>query len=246
MSRNSLLLNTLVFEFVSSLIAAPVLPATILLAVLVVWSLMTIVIGGLDSHLAASWHLHSPFSGGHGDGDGLSHTISHTLGDAMGTVVLAPVKWLNLKQLPIVLWAGIFTLTWWSVSILIWVCIDSTFFERPGLLTVNLMIIRNFILGLLGTKLITQPMRGWFDTNELTSISLVGHEAEISSFDATPENGQVKYKTEGAPLLLNVRTDGPHLPKGTRVWLTHYDEKKRIYIVSATTTISKTNSIGHQ
>ena len=205
---------------------------------------MTIVIGGLDSHAAAAWHLHNPFSGGHGDGDGLSHTISHALGDAMGTVVLAPAKWLNLKQLPIVLWAGIFTLTWWSVSILIWVSIDSPFFETPSFLVVNLMILRNLVLGLLGTKMITQPMRGWFDTNELTSVSLVGQEAEISSFDATPENGQVKFKTSSAPLLLNVRTDGPHLPKGTRVWLTHYDAKKRIYIVSATTTTSKPTSTG--
>ena len=207
---------------------------------------MTIVMGGLDSHLAASWHFHNPFSGGHGDGDGLSHTISHALGDAMGSVVLTPAKWLNLKRLPIVLWAGIFTLTWWSVSILFWVCIDTTFFEVPGFLAVNIMIARNLFLGLLVTKLITQPMRGWFDSNELTSISLVGEEAEISSFDATPENGQVKYKTPGAPLLFNVRTDGPHLPKGTRVWLTHYDEKKRIYIVSATTTTSKPASIGSQ
>ncbi len=233
------------FEFLYSLVAAPVLPATILLVVLVAWSLTTIVIGGLDSHLAASWHLHNPFSGGgHTDADGLSHTITHALGDAMGSVVLAPAKWLNLKQLPIVLWAGIFTLCWWSVSVLIWVAVDTSLFKEPGTPVILLMIARNLVLSLLATKVITQPMRGWFDTNELTSVSLVGQEAEISSFDATPENGQVKFKTDGAPLLLNVRTDGPHLPKGTRVWLTHYDQQKHIYIVSATTTTSKTTSVG--
>lgn len=233
------------FEFLYSLVAAPVLPATILLVVLVAWSLTTIVIGGLDSHLAASWHLHNPFSGGgHTDADGLSHTITHALGDAMGSVVLAPAKWLNLKQLPIVLWAGIFTLCWWSVSVLIWVTVDTSLFKELGTPVILLMIARNLVLSLLATKVITQPMRGWFDTNELTSVSLVGHEAEISSFDATPENGQVKFKTDGAPLLLNVRTDGPHLPKGTRVWLTHYDKQKHIYIVSATTTTSKTTSVG--
>ena len=232
-------------EFLLSLVAAPVLPATILLVVLVVWSLATIAIGGLDSHLAASWHLHNPFAGGgHADADGLSHSITHALGDAMGSVVLAPVKWLNLKQLPIVLWAGIFTINWWSLSILIWVVVDTALIKEPGVLATTLMIMRNVVLGLLATKAITQPMRGWFDSKELTSISLVGQEAEISSYDATPENGQVKFKTEGAPLLLNVRTDGPHLPKGTRVWLTHYDQKRHIYIVSATTTTSNTTSIG--
>ena len=238
-------------EFFYSLVAAPVLPATILLGVLVAWSLMTIVIGGLDSHLAASWHFHNPFSdvgplsgGAHVDADGIGHSVAHTLGDAMGSIVMVPMKWLNLKQLPLVLWAGIFTISWWSVSILIWVAIDTALVKEPGTLVISLMILRNLFLGLLATKSITQPMRGWFDTQELTSVSLVGQEAEISSFDATPENGQAKFKTDGAPLLLNVRTDGPHVPKGTRVWLTHYDPKKRIYIVSATTTTSNTTSTG--
>jgi len=217
---------------------------------------MTIVIGGLDSHFAASWHFHNPFSdagplsggghvgGGHMDADGFGHTITHTLGDAIGSIILIPMKWLNLKQLPLVMWAGIFTISWWSVSILIWVIIDTALVKEPGFLAVSMMITRNVVLGLLATKAITQPMRGWFDTKELTSVSLVGQEAEISSFDATPENGQAKFKTDGAPLLLNVRTDGPHVPKGTRVWLTHYDSKKRVYIVSATTTTSNSTSPG--
>jgi hypothetical protein len=232
------------FEFLSSLFAAPVFPSTILLGLLVIWSLVTIVIGGLDSHLAASLHLHFPFSGGHAAGDGLSHSIAHALEDAMGTMVLAPAKWLNLQQLPIVFWAGIFTLNWWAASILLWTTFDAAFFKESGSVVVFLLIARNIALGLLLTKLITQPMRGMFDTYELSSISLVGHEAEICSLDATPESGQVKYKTDGAPLLLNVRTDGPHLPKGTRVWLTHYDKQKRIYIVSATTTTSNSTSTG--
>ncbi len=232
------------FEFLSSLFAAPVFPATIMMGFLVVWSLFTIVVGGLDSHLAASWHLHNPFSGehpfpgGHTDGEGLTHSITHALGDAMGSVILAPAKWLNLQQLPIVLWAGIFTLDWWAASILLWNTLDVAYFKEPGSFIISMLIVRNLILGLLATKLITQPMRGLFDTTELSSVSLVGEEAEISSLDATPESGQVKFKTGSAPLLLNVRTDGPHLPKGTRVWLTHYDKQKRIYIVSATTTTS--------
>jgi hypothetical protein len=240
-----------VFEFFASLIAAPVLPATILLGVLVAWSLLTIVIGGLDSHLAASWHLHNPFSdagafpgGSHADTDGIGHTLTHALGDAVGSVILVPMKWLNLNHLPLVLWAGIFTISWWSASILFWVVIDTALVNDPNFFAVSMMITRNLVLGLLTTKAITQPMRGWFETKELTSVSLVGQEAVISSFDATPENGQAKFKTDGAPLLLNVRTDGPHVPKGTRVWLTHYDDKKRIYIVSATTTTSNSTSSG--
>jgi hypothetical protein len=78
-------------------------------------------------------------------------------------------------------------------------------------------------------------MRGWFTSEKLTSKSLIGQECEISSHEASPEFGQVKFKTDGSPLLLNVRTDGPHLAKGERVWITHYDPARRVYIVSPTT-----------
>jgi hypothetical protein len=85
-------------------------------------------------------------------------------------------------------------------------------------------------------------MRGWFQSTTFESKSIIGKEAEISSYDASPDNGQVKFKTDGAPLLLNVRTDGPHLAKGTRVWITHYDSVKRLYIVSPTTSASSFSS----
>jgi hypothetical protein len=65
---------------------------------------------------------------------------------------------------------------------------------------------------------------------------LIGEEAEIWSYDATVSHGQARFKTDGAPLLLNVKTDGPTLVKGTKVWIAHYDETTRVYIVSATTT----------
>jgi hypothetical protein len=80
-------------------------------------------------------------------------------------------------------------------------------------------------------------MIGWFaDSGSVDSKSLIGQEAEICSYDATPENGQAKFKTGASPLLLNVRTDVPRLEKGTRVWITHYDSVKRVYHVSPTTT----------
>jgi len=117
--------------------------------------------------------------------------------------------------------------------------IDDRFLSEPNAtphwLVTLLLIVRNLVIALPLTKFVTQPMRGWFQTGSFESKSLIGQEAEISSYDASPDNGQVKFKTEGAPLLLNVRTDGPHLAKGTRVWITHYDSVKRLYIVSPTT-----------
>ena len=48
--------------------------------------------------------------------------------------------------------------------------------------------------------------------------------------------GQAKYRTEAAPLLLNVRTDGSIIRKGERARLIDFDSKKRIYTVTRIST----------
>jgi len=222
-----------VFELIQPLLASPVLPATILLLLVVSWSLFTIAIGfGIDLQGHFPFRVHNPF-----------HGLFHGLDDAVGAVVLAPTKWLNLRSVPFMLWLGVFAIAWWSVSLIWWLSLDDWFTPNPGSIVTLGLIGRNIVCTLPLVKLATQPMQGWFSTtNQLQSKSLIGQEAEISSYDATPDNGQAKYRTGAAPLLLNVRTDGPHLPKGTRVWITHYDAKKHLYLVSPTTTDSHSTS----
>jgi Protein of unknown function (DUF1449) len=239
-------MHEIVIELIQPLIAAPVLPASVLLLALVGWSLFMVFIGaGLGSDGNWSFHFHNPITSVlNGEPHaGLGHSVSHFLGETLGSFVLAPTKWLNLRSVPFLVWMGIFTLGWWAVSVVCWMALDEWLIGNPGPTLTALLIARNLAFALPLTKAITQPMVGWFaDTGTLDSKSLIGAEAEISSMDATPESGQAKYKTGAAPLLLNVRTDGPHLIKGTRVWITHYDSNKRIYIVSPTTTDSKISS----
>jgi hypothetical protein len=214
------------FELLQPLMAGPVLPATILLGILMTWSVLTITVGvGLDLQTPLHGHFES---------------VSHAFWDAIGSVAMVPLKWLNLRNIPFMLWIGIFAIVWWFISIGLWMTIDDRFLSEPTAtphwIVTLVLILRNLAIALPLTKFATQPLRGWFQTSSFESKSLIGKEAEISSYDATPDNGQVKFKTDGAPLLLNVRTDGPHLAKGTRVWITHYDSVKRRYIVSPTTT----------
>lgn len=206
---------------------------------------MVLVGTGLGTEGNWSFHFHNPVSSilGGDPNVGIGHSVSHFLGETLGSFVLAPTKWLNLRSVPFLVWIGVFTLTWWAVSVVCWMALDDWLIVNPGRTMTALLIIRNLAFTLPITKAITQPMIGWFtDTGTLDSKSLVGAEAEISSYDATPESGQAKFKTGAAPLLLNVRTDGPHLIKGTRVWITHYDPVKRVYMVSPTTTDSKSSS----
>ncbi|MFN7733080.1 MAG: hypothetical protein ACK5OB_14370 [Pirellula sp.] len=218
-------------ELFQPLISGPVLPATILLGLVLVWSLFTIVVGyGLEMHGHLPFHLDVSLA---------HHPVFHALGDALGSVVLTPTKWLNLRSVPLILWLSVFALTWWATSVTWWFTVDPWIVAKLGPFANIVLIARNIAFGLLLTKILTAPMQGLFrNTPQLNAKSLVGEEAEICSYDATPQHGQAKFKTDGAPLLLNVRTDGPHLPKGTRVWITYYDSEHRVYLVSPTTTDS--------
>ena len=206
----------MMMNILQPLLELPVLPASLLLAMLVGWSLVAILGGvSVDGH-------HLDFDA---DGD---------VTDAFSSLGVVTLRWLHLGDMPLMIWLCIFSILWWTVSITLWTTVDSRFFTEPGIGWSLLLIVRNLAIALPLTKLATRPFRGWYVTEDLSSRSLIGQECEICSFEATPQYGQVRFKTDGAPLLLNVRTDGPNLAKGTKVWIAHFDEKSRTYIVSPT------------
>lgn len=203
-------------KFIEPLIELPVLPASMLLALLAAWSVLAI-LGGTTFH-----------------GHHLSIDSDADISDAVSSMGSLTFRWLGLSEMPLIIWLSVFSLLWWTVSITLWKSVDMYFFSHPGLGWSTLLVARNLAITLPLTKLLTRPMRGWFISEELTSQSLVGQECEICSSEATPEYGQARFKTDGSPLLLNVRTDGSYLAKGDRVWITHYDAQRRAYIVSST------------
>lgn len=220
------------------------------------WCVLTISFGiGLEIHHGWPFSFHPHLGDGIptiGKGD-LSHSIIELCGEWLGAVILTPAKWLNLRTVPLVVWFGVFSIAWWTISICLWHTLDQWLLSKLGFqpadpsgvdwLSTKLLIARNILVTLPLTKLLTQPLQSMFaSTSAIESTSLVGEEAEISSLDATPESGQAKYKTDGSPLLLNVRTDGPHLEKGTKVWLTHYDTKTRVYLVEPISFTSDSDS----
>lgn len=219
-------------DLLTSFFTAPILPATLLLLVMLCWSAMAMVGaadldmpgGDLDLDLDLDVDLDADAAGGE---------ITSNVGSSVGLLAL---RWLNIRDVPLVLWLGVFSLVWWMISALTWWTVDYRFFAQSGWLWTTLLVIRNVGFSLLVTKWITGPMTGWFVTEKISSHSLIGEECEISSLEADEKFGQAKYRTDGSPLLLNIRTDGAHLARGTRVWITHYDSKSRIYVVSPTGT----------
>ncbi len=234
-------------EFFNTLFTGPVLPATMFLGLLLLWNLLAM-LGTVDLHMPhGDVDLHLPTDGHvHADVpapadvhlDSTSGGMGHGASDGLAVLMM---KWLNLREVPLVLWMGILAVAWWFISATLWTVVDRRFLSEPGWLWSSVLVVRNLALAIPLTKLATRPMRGWFTTERISAHSLIGQECKISSSVASPEFGQVKFKTEGSPLLLNVRTDGPSLVQGTPVWITHYDAKRRIYIVSPTSAIHATD-----
>ena len=157
-------------------------------------------------------------------------------GDLLQGVGAAAVRWTNFGRVPVVIWGGAFAVSFWTISYILWHSFDRMQFE-PTIVTSTLLSIRNMVIAVMATKAITQPLVKYFlPPPSYTQRTLMGATCEISTSEATPDFGQAKFRTNAAPLLLNVRTDGKHIPKGTEVRIIGFhDRDKRIYKVTQVT-----------
>ena len=142
------------------------------------------------------------------------------------------VRWTNFGRVPIAIWGGVFTVALWIITYALWHGYDSARYA-PVLLPSILLTIRNSVLAILVTKPVTQPLVGKFQPEPAyDKRRILGCTCEISSIEATPSFGQAKFRTNAAPLLLNVRTDGATIPKGTEVKIIDFQPEKRLYTVT--------------
>ncbi len=153
--------------------------------------------------------------------------------DLFGGLGGMAVRWTNFGRLPIVIWGGIFTIAFWAVSAWLWFTFDVNNYSPPTWMSSTLLTIRNFVIATAVTKGFTQPMLRFFvEPTKYNKDHLMGCTCEISSIEATPTFGQAKFRTDASPLLLNVRTNGSTIPKGTEVRIVGFDSEKRIYTVT--------------
>ena len=206
--------------FLESLFVGPMWPASVLLALLVIYCLMAII--GL-----ADLDLDAPDV----DIDASDAASSMDLGDTVGGMGAATLRWLNLQNVPLVVWTGIFAILWWIVSWTLWTGFDHDRYA-PTLLTSVLLAARNFVIAVGLTKLTTGPLAKRFETSRYRPATLMGQTCQVCSGEATPEFGQARFRTDAAPLLLNIRTDGAHLNKGDLVRIVSFDPERRIYTVT--------------
>ncbi len=219
-------------EFGERMFVGPVWPASILACLLVLYTVFAIIglidfemdLPDADAGLDVDVDLDADLEM---DGEGL-FGLDFTQG--IGAVAINAT---NFGRVPIVIWGGIFTVAFWSVSYGMWHGFDVVRYS-PSFGTSSLLVLRNMVIAVGICKAATQPLLSFFEPPQTYGPRyLIGATCEVSTLEATPESGQAKFRTDAAPLLLNVRTDGPHLSKGDEARIIGFDAEKGIYKITS-------------
>ncbi len=193
------------------------LPVTVLLGIILLYWLMVLV-GAMDSdmdtvdiHADADAHFEA-----HVDG----HSDVHS-DNVLGGLFVRAGRFLRLGQVPLMLVMSILALFMWPISMLGNYYLNGTADHRSTGLAL-LLLIPNFIISALATRLVTTPIAAGLKKLSLeadANLPIVGRHGRVQSFQVDHTYGQIEIPTDGAPLLVNVRTlDGADpLPKGTHV-----------------------------
>jgi len=192
----------------------PVLPSTLLMLLIVCYGLL-VVLGALDFDL-------------------LDFDVDVDIDADMSPVSSAgfvALKFLNIGEVPIMVWLCIYGLVWWGLSQALWLLMDQTSVDP----NTTLLLVRNVAASVVLTKFLTNPLAHVFaKPARVRPEDLVGRECEISTFQATAEFGQAKCETDASPLLLNVRMSEGELSKGQQALIVDYDSDSDIhYLVAA-------------
>ncbi len=195
-------------EFIDACFAGSHLPATVLMLVLTFYWL-TVIVGVLDFDL---------------------FDFDFEMDMDTGSIVdlgFIPLRFLNLGDVPLMLWLSTFGINFWLLSMVI----DQSVANETTLMAVQ-AIARNVGISVLLTKVITNPLRGKFVHVEPNRVEdLIGNTCVITTIEATTEFGQAEYKTESAPLLLNIRLTEGTLGKGDLAEIVDYDSNQHIYYI---------------
>ena len=197
-------------EFFDACVTGPVLPASVFLALVSVYWLMVIVGAVGPDFLDLDFDLEA-------DAD---------LGSLLGVGAVS-FRFLNLGTVPSMIWMSAFALSFWSVAILL----QSPAEDLASGWEMVLVVGRNALISLIPTKLLTQPLRGKFDSEPPNpDKGMVGRPGVVVSI-VTTTNGQVEIETGGAPLVLHARTTEGEIAKGDPIVIVDYDSETRIFEV---------------
>ena len=170
-----------------------------------------------------------------GVGDG-GHDAHHQGGAGGGGALTGALNFINASDVPLMMVISFLTVFMWVIGV------TANFYFNPG--TVGdrsawlalLLLVPNFILSALLTKIATTPLKGVMrklNDSEKALVKTVGREGKVLSSEVTREFGRVEVETKGSPIVLNARISegSARLIKGDPVLIFDHDEEEDTYLV---------------
>lgn len=207
-------------EVLSEAILAVNLPFTVLLGLVVIYWLL-VALGALDSSFGADGdvELH---------GDIHHHSDLHTDDPGWFDGVL---RFINIGEVPVMVVLSVMSLCLWTCSL-----IANHYFTDFQVLLALAFLVPNLLVSALATRYLTLPLQPLFRMvrrAEGEAQSLVGRSCQITTSTANTAFGQAQVETNGAPLLIDVRTlDGVALPRGSNAVIFREDHERGVYYVA--------------
>jgi hypothetical protein len=193
------------------------LPATLLLLMVVLYWI-TVIAGAMD---VTTFDVDLP------DVDGdfeMGAEAAHPTLDAF-------FEYFNLKHVPISIFLTFFALPFWACSMMFNELVHSRTVPLLGLAVFAV----NLPVSLHAAKAITWPMVPIFKQMKKDVSSnrdLIGSRVVVTSSTADAAFGLAEIVEEGAPITLNVRTEGETLPKGTEAVILQHIPEKDVYLIT--------------
>lgn len=142
---------------------------------------------------------------------------------------LVPLRWLNLGSIPFMVWMTFLSVSFLTASIAVdrWKPLIAEATNGD----ISIRVLLNLVAGLALTKMITQPMRKWFQEDFFEPSEMVGSSG-TTRITTGPTRGKVFIERQAGDLFSEARTAGESIPNGTRVTVVGYDSDQKMYIVA--------------
>jgi hypothetical protein len=150
----------------------------------------------------------------------------------LGDFPAAMLRMVNAGSVPVTVVLTVLILVMWIGSMLL------NYYFNPGgsLLFAAGFFIAAFVIGIIGTKLITQPLVPFMQRlkEAENAAPVIGEVGVVRSIQLDATFGQVEVeRPDGASAILNARlgADSAAVPRGTTVAIISLEEKSGIYLV---------------
>ena len=156
---------------------------------------------------------------------------------------VSAVSWLNnalaffnLGKIPLMLFLTFLALPFWVISIL-----TNHYLHNNSVLLGWLLLIPIFGASLLVSKVLTTPFVKLFavlEKEHASNATIIGQVCTVILPAVSTDLGQATVKTDGSPLLLNVKcTRGTSLQKGQTALVIDYNAENKYYLIEPYETV---------